>query len=59
MTAKRYFRGPEAAELTMIIKWCMGVTGSEVINQWWQNERSRSETKDGWAVEASDHKERK
>jgi hypothetical protein len=27
-------RGPEAAELTMIIRWCMGVTRTRVIRQW-------------------------
>jgi hypothetical protein len=26
-------RGPEAAELTKIIRWCMGVTDSKIMNQ--------------------------
>jgi hypothetical protein len=29
----------------MIIRWCMGVMGSKVMNQGWQTRRSRSETK--------------
>jgi hypothetical protein len=40
MIAKRYFRGPEAAELTMIIRWCMGVRqfGARlgIMGQGWQ-----------------------
>ena len=35
-----------AAELTMIIRWCMGVTQPRVMDQEWQNGRSRSETTD-------------
>jgi hypothetical protein len=35
MTAKgAYRRTPKATELTMIIKWCMGVTKPQVIGQW-------------------------
>jgi hypothetical protein len=30
---RRYLRRPEAAELTMIIRWCMGVMGSNVIDK--------------------------
>ena len=26
----------------MIIRWCMGVTASEIMEQGWQNGRSRS-----------------
>jgi hypothetical protein len=42
--------GPTTAELTMIIKWCMGVTDSEAMNQEWQNGRSRSFTEAGQAI---------
>ena len=31
MTARGYLRSPEAAGLTMIIRWCMGVTGVGIM----------------------------
>jgi hypothetical protein len=31
-TARSYLRPAEAAELTMVIGWCMGVTDSEIMN---------------------------
>ena len=33
MTARGYLRLPEAAGLTMIIRWCMGVTLLESMGQ--------------------------
>jgi hypothetical protein len=44
MTARGYLRSAEAAGLTMIIRWCMGVMQPGAIRQEWQNGRSRSET---------------
>jgi len=32
--ADLYPRSPEAAELTMIISWCMGVTRLRIMSQW-------------------------
>jgi len=32
-TASGYLRSAETAELTMIIRWCMGVRASKVIDK--------------------------
>jgi len=37
MTAKGYLRAAGATELTTVVGWCMGVTLSKFMNQWWQN----------------------
>ena len=36
-TARGYLRHAKRAELTMNIRWCMGVTLSKIMEQGWQN----------------------